>query len=387
MVTSKRKEKRGRRLLNDSSPSAVTREILEELSEMARPTQRLDIVPWLEKHRRLSPESSAEPGRWSFDRFPYGREISRAIADPNVREVVVSAASQVGKSELCTFNPVLYWASVDPGPCLIVAPTLLAGRSLSLDRFNPMIRGQLRPRRPMGTRGDRRRKLDVSQESRARLSAFDRGGVERRRPSMRPIRYLIFEELSRLPLMAKGRAPEGDVVALAKVRTSTFGASAKVIYSSSPVELESCRITALFEDSTQEHYYSRCPAGHYQVLALAEMNFETGACRCATCDREHNQLEWLANEGVWRAHGSHPFRRGFHLACWPSPLIDWREVHAAWRGAAHLAKAGDHSSLRAILNCRLAEPFISSKERSRKTILPAAARFIGARSRIKPSSS
>jgi phage terminase large subunit GpA-like protein len=180
--------------------------------------------------------------------------------------------------------------------------------------------------------------------------------------SMRPIRYLIFEELSRLPLMAKGRAPEGDVVALAKVRTSTFGASAKVIYSSSPVELESCRITALYEDSTQEHYYSRCPAGHYQILALAEMNFETGACRCATCDREYNQLEWLANEGIWRAHGSHPFRRGFHLACWPSPLIDWREVHAAWREAAHLAKAGDHSAMRAVLNTRLAEPFVSSRE-------------------------
>jgi DNA-binding transcriptional ArsR family regulator len=87
MVTLKKKEKRGRRRLNDG-PSAVIREILKELSERARPTQRLDIVPWLEKHRRLSPESSAEPGRWSFDGFPYGREISRAIADPNVREVV-----------------------------------------------------------------------------------------------------------------------------------------------------------------------------------------------------------------------------------------------------------------------------------------------------------
>jgi phage terminase large subunit GpA-like protein len=92
------------------------------------------------------------------------------------------------------------------------------------------------------------------------------------------------------------------------------------------------------------------------------MNFESGMCRCVTCDREYSQLEWLGSEGVWRAHSSHPFRRGFHLACWPSPLIDWRAVHAAWREASHLAKAGDHSALRAILNTRLAEPFVSSKE-------------------------
>jgi phage terminase large subunit GpA-like protein len=229
MVTLKRKEKRGKRLLNGPGPSPVTREILEELSQMARPTQRLDIVPWLEKHRRLSPESSAEPGRWSFDRFPYGREISRAIADPSVREVVISAASQVGKSELATLNPILYWAGVDPAPCLLVCPTLQACRSMSLDRLDPMLRDSL-------SLNGRWENEEVGPESSMFRKSLGPGcqlsivaGLSAVGLSMRPIRYLIFEELSRLPLMAKGRAPEGDVVALAKVRTSTFGASAKVI--------------------------------------------------------------------------------------------------------------------------------------------------------------
>ncbi len=363
MVTLKRKEKRGKKHLNGSeTPSAVTREVLRELSQMARPTQRLDIVPWLEKHRRLSPESSAEPGRWSFDRFPYGREISRAIANPSMREVVISAASQVGKSELATLNPILYWASVDPAPTLLVCPTLQACRSMSLDRLDPMLRDSL-------NLNGRWEKEEVGPESSMFRKSLGPGcqvsivaGLSAVGLSMRPIRYLIFEELSRLPLMAKGRSPEGDAVSLGKVRTSTFRGSTKVIYSSSPVELESCRISALYEDSTQEHYYSRCPAGHYQILALAEMNFETGACRCVTCEREYSQLEWLGNEGIWRAHSSHPFRRGFHLACWPSPLIDWRVVHAEWRQASHQAKSGDHSALRAVLGTRLGEPFVTSKE-------------------------
>jgi Phage terminase large subunit (GpA) len=108
-------------------------------------------------------------------------------------------------------------------------------------------------------------------------------------PLNRHIEQYAFPEFQTEPVTGP-RATEGDVLLLAKVRTSTFGAQAKIVYSSSPVELESCRVSALFEDSRQEYWYSRCPRGHYQILGLAEMNFETGCCRCLSCGLEYYSL-------------------------------------------------------------------------------------------------
>ena len=100
--------------------------------------------------------------------------------------------------------------------------------------------------------------------------------------AMRPIRYLIFDEASRLPLSAKGRrSDEGDPVALAKIRTTAFGDLAKIVYTSSPVEEGSCRISELFRDSTKERWHSRCPhCGSLQVLKMPEMHFDDATCQC-----------------------------------------------------------------------------------------------------------
>jgi phage terminase large subunit GpA-like protein len=51
-----------------------------------------------------------------------------------------------------------------------------------------------------------------------------------------PVRYMIFDEVSRFPVKSKGRVKEGDPLALGKVRQTTFGEDAKTVYVSSPVE-------------------------------------------------------------------------------------------------------------------------------------------------------
>jgi phage terminase large subunit GpA-like protein len=61
--------------------------------------------------------------------------------------------------------------------------------------------------------------------------------------AQRPVRYLIFDEVSRFPVQSKGRVKEGDPLALGKVRQTTFGEDAKTVYVSSPVEEHQCRIT------------------------------------------------------------------------------------------------------------------------------------------------
>ena len=66
--------------------------------------------------------------------------------------------------------------------------------------------------------------------------------------AQRPVKYLLFDEVSRFPVSARGRAQEGDPVALGRIRQTTYGDSAKTIYVSSPVEEHQCRITELYED-------------------------------------------------------------------------------------------------------------------------------------------
>jgi phage terminase large subunit GpA-like protein len=92
--------------------------------------------------------------------------------------------------------------------------------------------------------------------------------------SKRPVKYLIFDEVSRFPSSVKGRrSDEGDPLGLARIRTTTFGASAKIVYTSSPVEGDSCRISELYAESTQEKWHCRCPhCSSLQILRLPEMD-------------------------------------------------------------------------------------------------------------------
>jgi phage terminase large subunit GpA-like protein len=87
----------------------------------------------------LSPESSAEPGRWRTSRTPYMREPMDEITNPDCESVVVMASSQVGKTELC-LNTMGYFVHQDPSPILLVEPTLDIAEAYSKDRLAPMIR-------------------------------------------------------------------------------------------------------------------------------------------------------------------------------------------------------------------------------------------------------
>lgn len=87
------------------------------------PPESLTVDEWADKHRRLSPESSAEAGPWRTKRTPYLEEPMRAFTDPKVHKIVMVAASQVGKSEL-ELNIIGYIIDQDPGSILYVHPTI-----------------------------------------------------------------------------------------------------------------------------------------------------------------------------------------------------------------------------------------------------------------------
>jgi phage terminase large subunit GpA-like protein len=354
-----------------SEPDTVD-EVLASLALACLPPAVVDPIAWLQNVRWLSPESSHEIGPFRFDRAQYLEEPQRAILDPDVPEVVLNWSSQCGKSELW-LNALLYWSTHSPAPALLVAPDWKSCKSLSADRLKPMFRDA----RLYDSRGDEREGAEMQQRGGpgSDNSAF-RMTLNGKMPltivhassasalAQRPVRFLLFDEVSRFPVSARGRAQEGDPVQLGRVRLSTFGDSAKTVYVSSPVEQFQCRISELFEDSTRERYHSRCPlCGHLQVLLLADMDFETATCRCLKCGQGFDQDGWQQEKGEWIAENPSCSRRGFWLNFAVSPFVRWQVVIGEFREACHRREEGDESLFRVVLATRLAQNFTEHVER------------------------
>ncbi len=333
-------------------------ELLERLASIATPEEPPDPIEWLEATRRLSPESSKETGPFRFERAHYLEEPQRAILGPATPEVVIDWASQCGKTEL-ELNALLYWSRWAPAPALAVAPDWKSAKSLSADRVRPMMRDARFSYSEEESRED-----EFKDDSAFRMTLGSRMPLTIVHASsatalaQRPVKYLIFDETSRMPLQARGRAAEGDPIALARVRLTTWGDEAKVLYTSSPVELAECRITTLFEDSTREKWHSRCPGcRHLQILRLAEMDFASVKARCLHCGRTYTQGQWQGLKGKWIAENPGHSRRGFWLNGFASPFVRWEVIFSEWRTACHAKEEGDYSLFRVVLGTRLAENF------------------------------
>jgi phage terminase large subunit GpA-like protein len=260
---------------------------------------------------------------------------------------------------------LLYWSEHSPGPALVVCHDWKSSRSFASDRVRPAFRDA----RLYDSHGDVDEGVELHQPGEKRdNSAFRMSLGPHRMPctfvpastatglAMRPIRFLICDEISRFPTEAKGRTFEGDAIALARIRTTTYGDSAKAIYVSSPVEQHLCRVTELFENSSRERFYSRCPlCGNLQVLTLHEMDFESATCRCLKCGQAHGQDQWQAGEGKWIPENSESSRRGFWVNAFASPFVRWPTIFAEFKLATHRRREGDESLFKVVQSTRLAE--------------------------------
>ena len=104
------------------------------------PPPDMTISEWADEYRRLSSESSAEPGRWRTSKAPYQKEIMDAICDVSIQKVVVMSAAQIGKTDGFILNPIGYFMHYDPSPIMVLQPTIQMGESFSKDRLSPMLR-------------------------------------------------------------------------------------------------------------------------------------------------------------------------------------------------------------------------------------------------------
>lgn len=351
-------------MLNLATKPAAIRALGERVAYLLRtvlaPLPTRTLSEWSDEFRRLSPETSASPGRWRTDALPYLRGILDAMSDPAIETVVVMAASQVGKSEaaLCLVG---YTIHQNPAPMLVVLPTLELGRSWSTDRFatmcrdTPVLRGCVQEWRSKDARST------MLSHKFPGGSLTIAGSNSAASLSSRPIRTLLLDELDRFATVTE----EGDPDALATRRTAAFPGR-KIVKVSSPTIKGASRIEAAYEAGDQRRFHVPCPeCEHFQPLRWSGVKWEQGqpetaryACEeCGALIPEREKLAML-RRGVWVAE--HPERpvASFHISALYSPFVRWGEI-----ARDLLDSKGNPEKMQVWTNCQLGEPYEEQGER------------------------
>ena len=336
----------------------ATVDLFTRIFAVLAPPPNMTISQWADKYRRLSSESSAEPGRWRTSKAPYQREIMDAVCDMRIQKVVIMSAAQIGKTDALILNPIGYYMHYDPSPIMVMQPTIQMAETFSKDRLSPMLRD---------TPVLRDKVNDKSRNSgNTILQKIFPGGhvtmVGANSPSSlasRPIRILLADEIDRYPATAGN---EGDPLLLAGKRLATFW-NKKEVCVSTPTNKETSRIAVEFEHSTQEEWNVPCPAcGAYTPLLWANIIFDRDkldeiGCACPACGVVSSETEWKEQFGKGKFVAAHPERkvRGFHLNALASLFVEWREIVEKFLTANEEKKKGNIELLKVWTNTEMGE--------------------------------
>ncbi len=338
-----------------AKPNTRTVRLFRELAAIVAPPPMLKVSEWADEYRKLSSESSAEPGQWRTDRAPYMREIMDSISDEEVETVVVQSSAQVGKTELL-LNIIGYHIHQDPAPLMLVQPTEILSEAFSKDRLAPMIRDTPVLR-------DRIRNKTRDSSSTLLYKSFPGGHVTlsgANSPSSlasRPIRIVLGDEIDRYPVSA---GTEGDPVELVTKRTTTFF-NRKRILVSTPTIKDASRIEEFYLDSSMEQWQLPCPScSESQPLMWPQIKFEydkvAKKCTevnmaCKSCGTLHSEREWKSGTGAWVSRSNNRKIRGFHLNELASPWKRWTEIVEDFK----TAERGGPEKLKVWINTSLGE--------------------------------
>lgn len=312
-----------------------TLKLFADIVKILAPPPKLTVSEWADSYRKLSAESSAEPGQWRTERAPYQKEIMDAVNDPFTETIVVMSSAQVGKTEIIN-NIIGYFIDYDPAPILLLEPTLEPAQSYSKKRLAPMLRDTPK------LRGKVKDPKSRDSDNTLLEKGFPGGYIAivgSNSPvglSSRPIRILLADEVDRFTSSA---GSEGDPLSLAEKRTKTFW-NKKKVYVSTPTEKGISRIETEFEDSTKEEYCLPCPCcGRYQPVTWAQIKFEDVTMECKFCKERFSEFEWKTGEGKWIAQNKNTSKkRGFHLNALLSPWERWETIIEEFKKAKHKGK-------------------------------------------------
>lgn len=343
-----------------------TLNLFRNIAKVLSPPPDLTVSQWADRYRKLSPESSAEPGQWNTERAPYQREIMDAVNDAGVETVVIMSSAQVGKTELI-LNAIGYYIDYDPSPILCLQPTLEMAQAFSKDRLAKMIRDTPTLREKVKEARARDSENTILHKSFPGGHITMVGANSAAGLAMRPIRIVIMDEIDRFPASA---GSEGNPVKLAEKRTATFWNRKKIKVSTPTVKGRS-QIETEYLSSSREEWCVSCPCcGKYQPYEWGRIRISDVTMECKYCGEHFKEAEWKERPGKWVAGAENKRKRGFHLNEFASPwkhwdeiIEDFREAHREWK------EYGDVHKLKVWVNTSLGETWEEKGEAADEDVL------------------
>lgn len=296
----------------------------------------MTVSEWADDFRKLSPEASAEPGDWNTADAEFQRGIMDAFNDPKIHTIVVQKGAQVGWTEIIN-NAVGYVVDQDPGPILLMQPTVEMAQTWSKDRLEPMLRDTKR------LHGKFQEKKSRDSGNTLRQKKFPGGHITivgANSPAglrSRPIRYIFADEVDGYKESA---GKEGDPLKLAAKRQSTF-LNRKTILGSTPTLKDQSIIEREYEKSDKRLFFVPCPhCGHHQTLKWSSVKWgktdegehlpETAYIQCENddCNKHISDAQRVRSmrKGHWKATAPSKGIAGFKLNGLYSPWLTLEEM-------------------------------------------------------------
>ena len=198
------------------------------------------------------------------------KEIMDSFTDPQIKQLVVVASSQVGKTE-SMLNILGYMIDQDPGPALYVMPTKDFAEDFSKRRLSPMFRDMPIIGNKIADSKSRSSNNTISKKTYPGGMISLIGSNSPTDLAGTPARYVFADEIDR---WARSAGAEGDPWNLLKARTNTFY-NAKMVAVSTPTIRGVSKIADLFGNGTQEYWCAECPHCHdYSFIEFDNVRFE-----------------------------------------------------------------------------------------------------------------
>lgn len=329
---------------------------LPERREYERPSEYIQRVRYID--RSLSPF----PGKFSYDKFPYFKEIVDNLSPESpAKYIFVMKGNQCGYTTGVLEPGMMYFIGSDPEEQALFLPDDGMVRRYSETKLENCI----------DNCGLRERITSTSKKAKGARTTGDTvfhkqypGGNLRLFGSKSGTRFrnfsfkVIFADEADAALMTlKG---EGDIFTLMKARQDAFGSHSKLVIGSTPKNEGSSLIHSLFLTGTQKYFYVPCKfCGTMQKLEWAiwdehdkgkqvggivwenDENFrprlDTVGYKCPYCGkvmRNYDKAE-IISKGEWRASVAQPERPGaesYHITALYNPpgMFSWEDYVAEW---------------------------------------------------------
>lgn len=339
----------------DDAISSFKQRINTLTTQILKPKPKLTGSEWANKHFYLSPENSAEPGRYSWERMPWQKEMLDIACGDEYKDVVFMTSARVGKT-VTMMVTTGYFMHQSPSPILWLLPTETIAKQFSTNDVEPMIRDTPELRNLINDKWTRDGGNNLLSKRYVGGTLTMVGGQNATGLHGKTIRVLFADEVDRYPESA---GKDGDVIDLATIRTTTFQHKAKRIYASTPTITDLSTIEKKFKESDQRHFYVPCPeCGHKQILEWEYLNYKSDPTEpkyiCRACEygiTEADKYQMLIN-GEWIRHNPNSKVAGFFLNALYSVNMTWKELVVEWT-----AINKNRHKLQVFMNSRLGKSF------------------------------